>query len=118
MTAFFILIPLGLVAVDIVGLVSSTQQNEQIAEMAARAAATQSTQDTAENAAKDALSRVQTGPIIASVTLVNFTYDTGLGNVTVSTDMDVHLPIPFPFFNQVNCRASSVQPIVSTPAPG
>jgi Flp pilus assembly protein TadG len=118
MSAFFILIPVGLVAIDIVCLVSSTQQNEQVAEMAARAAATQFSQDKAENAAKEAIAQVQPSPVIVSVTMENLTYDPVQGNVSVSTIMDVRLPIPFPFFSQVNCRASSVQPIVSIPAPG
>jgi Flp pilus assembly protein TadG len=118
MTAFFILIPLGLVGIDLVAFISSTQQNEQLAEMAARAAATQFSQQGAQDAAQDAVQHFQTTSVMSSVSLDQVKFDQNAGTVTVSTLMDVKMPVPFPYFNQVNCRASSLQPIVSTPAPG
>jgi hypothetical protein len=118
MFAFFILIPLGLVAIDLVALVSSTQQNEQLAELGARAAATQFDEPSARKAVDDVLQHFQATSVMTSVAIDDVKFDPVLGTCTVSTLMDVHLPVPFPFFNQVPCRASSLQPIVSTPAPG
>jgi Flp pilus assembly protein TadG len=115
MTAFFVLIPIGLVAIDVVALVSSSQQNEQLAEMAARAASTKSGLQNARDSAQDALTRFQTNSIMYSVSLDDINYDAAGGTVSVATVMDVRMPIPFPYFNQVNCRASSLQPLVSMP---
>jgi len=118
MCAFFVLIPLGLVAIDLVAFVSSTQHNEQLAELAARAAATQFDLGGARKAAEDAVEHFQTTAVMTSVTIDEVKFDLGSGTCSVSTLMDVRLPVPFPFFNGANCRASSLQPIVSTPAPG
>jgi Tfp pilus assembly protein PilV len=118
MCAFFVLIPLGLVAIDLVAFVSSTQQNEQLAELAARAAATQFDLSGARKAAEDAVEHFQTTAVMTSVTIDEVKFDLGSGTCSVATLMDVRLPVPFPFFKGANCRASSLQPIVSTPAPG
>ncbi len=118
MVAFFILIPIGLIGIDLTVLFSSTQQNEQLAEQATRAAASQGSQDAARLAAQGALDRFTPSGITTSVTLQDLKYDLTAGTVSVSTEMTVKLPVPFPYFSQAIVSASSVHPLVSIPAPG
>ena len=118
MVAFFILIPIGLIGIDLTVLFSTTQQNEQLAEQATRAAASQGSQDAARLAAQGALDRFTPSGIMTSVTLQDLKYDLTAGTVSVSTEMTVKLPVPFPYFSQANVSASSVHPLVSIPAPG
>lgn len=116
MTAFFILIPIGLIGLDVATLVSATQQNEGLAETAARAASLASDMKGARDCAQDAVDRFQTGPIVKSVVMENLKFDPAKGVVSLTTAAEIKMPIPFPFFNEMTCRASSLQPIVSTPA--
>lgn len=117
MIGFMVLIPIGLASVNVVCLVSTTQSNEQWAEIAARAASTRSSQGAARKAAEEALMDCERNSIIKDVVVKNLTFDLATGHVTVSTEMDVKLPVPIPGFTQVTCSATSIQPIVSTPAP-
>lgn len=118
MTAFFILIPIGLIGIDLAALFSSTQQNEQLAEQATRAAASQGSETAARFAAQGALDRFVPSSIMTSVSLTDLRYDLGAGTVSVATEMYVKLPVPLPYFNEMNVRASSMHPLVSIPAPG
>lgn len=117
MIGFMVLIPIGLAAVNVVCLVSTSQTNEQWAEIAARAAATRSCKAMAEKAAVEALSDLERNQIIADVQVTNTDFNLATGHVAVATSMKVKLPVPIPGFSEVTCAASSIQPIVSTPAP-
>jgi len=117
MIGFMVLIPIGLASVNVVCLVSTSQSNEQWAEIAARAAATRMDKASATKAAEEALKDCERNSIVKDVTLQGMEFDLVTGHVTVSTAMEVKLPVPIPGFSQVTCTASSVQPIVSTPAP-
>lgn len=117
MAGFVILIPIALAAFDVWTLSSAAQLNEQIADTAARAAATQSTEQKALEAAISAVENSQLTNVITSIQVQDCKYDPGLGMIRLTTVMNVKMPIPFPSFSQVTCRADSVQPIVNSPAP-
>jgi Flp pilus assembly protein TadG len=111
-----IIIPIGLAAVDLATIVSTSQSNQQIAEQAARAAACQRSQDGAQQAAEESLEQNQTSNIVTSVTIDTVNYDLPHGQVTVSTNMQVRVPVPLPWLNEVNLSADAMQPIVAFPA--
>jgi Flp pilus assembly protein TadG len=113
---FIVIIPIGLAAVDVATLISSSQTNEQIAEQAARAAACQGNLLGAQKAADESLSQTQTTAIITSVTIDPVTYDPAQGQVTVFSNMQVRMPVPLPFLTEFDLRASAMQPIVAFPA--
>ncbi|MDZ4836749.1 MAG: hypothetical protein SGJ27_23460 [Candidatus Melainabacteria bacterium] len=117
MIGFMILIPIGLAAFNVVVLVSTSQTNEQWAEIAARAAATRRDQQSAYKAASDSLSDCELNKIIEDIQITDTKFDLTTGHVTVFTAMKVKLPVPIPGFSEVTCNASSIQPIVSIPAP-
>jgi len=117
MTAFLILIPIGLAGLNLFTYMSVAQQNEQLAETACRAAATKDSQHAALDAAQDACDHVTMSSIIQSAGLDQVNFDPASGFVTVTTAMQVKLPVPMPYFSNVRCQANAIQPIVSTPAP-
>lgn len=118
LVGFIVLIPIGLVSVNVVALATTSQGNEQLAEAAARAASTQHNELKAKDAAKETINSILAeSNIVQSARVESVEYNPGTGQVTVTTLMDVKLPVPIPGFSDVQCRASSVQPIVSTPAP-
>lgn len=117
MTAFLILIPVGLGGLDLFTYVSVSQQNEQLAETACRAAATKDSEHAALDAAQDACNHVVVSSIIQSANLQQVSFDPASGFVTVTTSMQVKMPVPLPFFSNTTCQANAIQPIVSTPAP-
>lgn len=116
MFGFIILIPIGLAAVDVVTLMSATQTNEQWAETAARAAGSCTCESMASNMAKKSLTRFKPTNIISSVEMDKVKFDEVNGQVTVSTVMQVNMPIPMPLMNRFECRASAIQPLLATPA--
>lgn len=111
-----VLIPIGLASVNVVCLISTSQSNEQWAETAARAASLRPDEGTAAKAATEALTDCERNSIVQDIQMTKIDFDLGSGHVTVSTAMDVKLPVPIPGFSQVTCTATSIQPIVSTPA--
>lgn len=113
---FIVIIPIGLAAVDIVSLIATSQTNEQAAEQAARAAACQRSDQGAQKAAQDSIDQMQPNSMMCAITIDTVTYDPAHGQVTVFTNMQVQMPIPMPFLNKVNLRASAMQPIVAFPA--
>lgn len=117
MIGFMVLIPIGLAAINVVALVSTTQNNEQWAEQAARAAALRMTKADALKAAQFVLADVERNTVVQDVQLTNLDWNMGAGHVSVTTAMSVKLPVPIPGFSEMTCTASSIQPIVSTPAP-
>ena len=112
-----VIIPIGLAALDMVVFTQVAQQNEELVEMSARAAAQRGDQASAYKAVQDVVSRVQTSSVIQDVVIQNVTFDLAKGQVSVNTAMTVRVPVPLPWLSIVTCQASSVQPIVSTPAP-
>lgn len=117
LTGFIVIVPLGLMAVNLVAVVSTSQSNEQWAELAARAAAAQANEQNARRAAENSLSRAKLTAIIKSVTVSKVDYDLARGQVTIGTTMQVAMPVPMPFLSELECHADSIQPIVATPAP-
>jgi Flp pilus assembly protein TadG len=111
-----VIIPIGLASVDVVTLISTSQSNEQVAEQAARAAACQRTAQDAQKAAEETCAKAPTSAIITAVQVESVNFDAGKGQVTVTTDMNIHVPIPMPWMNIFNLRAAAMQPIVSFPA--
>jgi Flp pilus assembly protein TadG len=117
MLGLLVIIPIGLAAVDIVVLTNASQNNEEIAGTAARAASTQGNAAGATNAVEQIVQRVSLNNVVQSVDIDDVNFDLGRGTVSVSLIMTVKMPIPFFSFNTISCKASAIQPIVSTPAP-
>jgi Flp pilus assembly protein TadG len=118
MAGFIIIIPIGLAAIDIVILLSTSQTNEQWAEMAAKAACRRNNEQEAIEAAQKVAGQCPIDNVITNLTVADVNFDITHGQVTAETVMDVKLPIPVPFMpEQVQFRANSTQPIVSTRAP-
>lgn len=117
LTGFIILIPLGLAAVDVVAFMSAVDSNEHLAEAAARAAAKAPSQNDAQTIAEDVVKHCTPVWMVQSVMVDDVEYNGGKGVVTVATLMNVKLPIPLPGYTEISCRASSIEPIVFTPAP-
>lgn len=114
---FIVLIPIGLFSINVVALVTTSQGNEQLAESAARAASTQRSATKAKDAAVETVENVFQETNVAQSALVeSVDYNPAAGQVTVTTLMNVKLPVPIPGFAETVCRASSAQPIVSIPA--
>jgi hypothetical protein len=116
MVGFIVIIPIALFAVDVVALMSTAQTNEQWAETAARAAGSCSCETMAQTAVKNSLKRFVPSSIIRSVELEKITFDQVNGQVTVATVMQINVPIPLPWMNQFEFRASAIQPLLGTPA--
>lgn len=116
MVGLIVIIPIGLAAVDIVVLTSASQNNEELAETAARAASTKRNAASATNAVQEIVNRVALNNVVQDVQIDDVDYNLGTGQVSVSLIMKVHVPVPFPSFDTISCRAGAVQPIVSTPA--
>ena len=116
MIGFMVLIPIGLMVVNLVTVLSATQANEQWAESAARAAACRGDMISAKQAAEVALQRFQPSNVMNSIQVDQVQYDPVKGQVTVSTIMMVTVPVPSPLLNTMECHAASVQPIVAIPA--
>lgn len=116
MIGLIVIIPIGLAAVDIVVLTNASQNNEELCEIAARAASTKGNEASATKAVQDIVDGVQLNNVVQEVVIDDVKYNLNTGQVSVSLIMKVHMPVPFPNFDTVSCRAGAVQPIVSTPA--
>ena len=117
LTGFIILIPIGLAAVDVVAFMSAVDSNEHLAEAAARGAAKATSQDVAQTVAEDVVKNCTPVWMVQAVMVDDVDYNAAKGLVSVATLMQLKLPIPLPGYEEIKCRASSVEPIVSTPAP-
>lgn len=118
LAGFVILIPIGLAAIDLVAFVSACESNEHLAETASRAAARAPGQAEAQASAEDAVKHCQPVWMVQHVFVDDVEYSCDKGMVSVVTIMQLKLPIPIPGTTEINCRASSIEPIVYTPAPG
>ncbi len=117
LAGFVVLIPIALAAVDVVAFVSAVDSNEHVAEAAARGAAKAASQDGAQTVAEDVVKHCTPPWMVQNVMVHDVEYDVAKGMVTVATLMQVKLPVPLPGYSEVSCRASSIEPIVFTPAP-
>lgn len=117
LAGFLILIPLGLFSFDLTVLLMANETNRQIAENAARAAANQLGLSRATQAAIGAVNKTPKSGTITNITILDLNYDVGTGKVSVTTEIDVQLPITFPGVGKINLRCTAVQPIVAIPAP-
>jgi Flp pilus assembly protein TadG len=112
-----VLIPLGLVALDLSTLIATQNIQERVVEDAARAAGNQVDQNSASQAAKNSIDSFKPQSLILSITMENCNYNSASGQVAVTTVMNVKLPIPCGDFNIITLRADSLEPIVAMPAP-
>jgi hypothetical protein len=117
LAGFVVLIPIALAAVDVVAFVSAVDSNEHLAEAAARGAAKASSQDGAQTIAEDVVKHCTPPWMVEHIMIDDVEYNLGKGMVSVATLMQVKLPVPVPGYSEISCRASSIEPIVSTPAP-
>jgi len=116
LAGFLILIPLGLFSFDLTVLLMANETNRQIAENAARAAANQLGLSRATQAAIGAINKTPKSGTITNITILDLNYDVGSGKVSVTTEIDVQLPVTFPGVGKINLRYTAVQPIVAIPA--
>ncbi len=116
MIGLIVIIPIGLAAVDLVVLTNASQNNEELCEIAARAASTKGNAAAATNAVQQVIDRVTLTNVVQEVIIDDVQYNLDTGQVNVTLIMRVHVPVPFPNFDTISCRAGAVQPIVSTPA--
>lgn len=117
LAGFVVLIPIALAAVDVVAFVSAVDSNEHLAEAAARGAAKAASQDGAQTIAEDVVKHCTPPWMVQHIMIDDVEYNVGKGMVSVATLMQVKLPVPVPGYSEVSCRASSIEPIVFTPAP-
>lgn len=117
LAGFLILIPLGLFSFDLTIVLMANQTNKEIAENAARAAANQLGVAKAMQAAIGAINKAPKSSNITDITLLDLNYDVFAGNVSVTTEVDVQLPVSFPGVGKINLRCTATQPIVAIPAP-
>ena len=112
-----VLIPLGLFSFDLTIVLMANQTNKEIAENAARAASNQLGVAKATQAAIGAINKATKTANITNITLLDLSYNLGTGNVSVTTEVDVQLPVAFPGVKQINLRYTAIEPIVAIPAP-
>jgi Flp pilus assembly protein TadG len=117
LAGFLVLIPLGLFSFDLTVVLMANQANKEIAENAARAAANQLGLAKAMQAAIGAINKAPKSANITDVTLLDLNYDVSAGNVSVTTQVDVQLPVSVPGVGKINLRYTATQPIVAIPAP-
>ena len=117
MAGFFVFIPLAFLAVDIAVIANAGQVNEEFAEQLARLCSTIQDKPDAIKACQDVLAIYQKPSNVTMVNLDNLDFDLGLQQVSITTSMDVVLPIPFPGYTHQVLTATAMQPFVSFPAP-
>lgn len=111
--AAIILVPIALALLDLTVMVIANSMNDTAAKNAARAAANQPEGGAAFAAAQKALATFQASTLVKSLTLNDFDYPAGgNGSVSLTTKMEVKLPVPFPGFAGYTFTARDVEPIV------
>lgn len=114
LTGAMFLIPIGLVAVDLVSLSMVEQVNEHIARDAARAAANQLDANSAKQAAQKAVTMYQKNALITNVQVSVLSYSDDA--VQLQTTIDARVPAPIFGFGGKKLIAQSFQPVVAKPA--
>src|SRR6516164_7671321 len=117
LAGMMVLIPLGLFSFDLTIVLMANQTNKEIAENAARAASNQLGVAKAMQAAIGAINKAPKSANITDVTLLDLNYDVSAGNVSVTPQVDVQLPVSVPGVGKINLRYTATQPIVAIPAP-
>ncbi len=116
MVGIVILIPLGLFSYDLTCILMANENNEKLADTAARAAANHGDNLTAQQAAQNAIDDFQKSVNSNNISLTDFEYNTGgNGQVSLTTQMDLKLPISFGSWKTLSINAAGVQPIVGIP---
>ena len=110
------MVPIALLVVDVVFMLGFARNNADLALAAARMAANQADEYSATLTVRQALASFVKPANVLDVSLDRFNYDTVLKLVTVSTLMEVKLPVPVPGCTTTTLSASSTQPIVGVPA--
>jgi uncharacterized protein with PhoU and TrkA domain len=105
-----------LFGVDVATVVCMAQINEELSEQLARLCSTVQTQANAQKACQDVLTQYQKPANVSQVDLSSVVFDQGLQQVTVATSMNVNLPVPLLGQSTYRCTATSMQPVISTPA--
>ncbi len=117
LAGFAIIIPIGLLAVDLTTVVSASQLNERLCDDAARAAGNMGNPQDAQAAAQAAIESYQVVSPITSVKLSSVEFNVMTAQVQVMTQINVNLPVPIGSLDKVSLNADAVQPIVTIPAP-
>lgn len=111
--AAMFLIPIAMGLLNVTVMVISNMTNDTAAKNCARAAANQNSQPQAQQAAQKIINGIKTSSIITSVALSSVDYPASKEAVTVTTTMDVRLPVPFPGFDHQVFVAKAVEPILA-----
>ena len=117
LAGFAIIIPIGLLAVDLTTVVSASQLNERLVDDAARAAGNMGNAQDAQAAAQAAIESYQVVSPITSVKLSSVDFNVMTAQVQCMTQINVNLPVPIGSLDKVTLNADAVQPIVTIPAP-
>lgn len=113
-----VLVPVTLFFLDLIVLVMANSINDGACKNAARVAANQAAPLDAVNAIEKAIAAYRKNSILKSIRIVRMIYDdVGYTTVSVETEVVVHLPIPFPGYNDVTFVAKDVEPILVKPTP-
>lgn len=109
-----VLIPVTLFFLDLIVLVLANSINDSACKNAARVAANQRIfQPDAINAAEKVVNSYSKNSIIRSLKILTMDYDeAGHTNVAVTTQIKVHMPIPFPGYSDFTFVAKDVEPIL------
>ncbi|MBS1952616.1 MAG: hypothetical protein JST89_00375 [Cyanobacteria bacterium SZAS-4] len=108
-----VLIPVTLFFLDLIVLVLANSINDSACKNAARVAANQKTIEDAAPAAEKAVAAYSKNSIIRSLKLLTIDYDeANHTNVKVTTQLKVHMPIPFPGYSDFTFLARDVEPIL------
>ncbi|HEY9791027.1 MAG TPA: hypothetical protein V6D22_11545 [Candidatus Obscuribacterales bacterium] len=111
-----VMVPIALLVVDVVFVLNTSRVNSDLALSAARLAANRTDDTDARVAAQQAVSDCKPPYNVLSVELTKFNFDSLSKLVTVTTSMELMVPVPLPGFTKTAVTATSVQPIVGMPA--
>ncbi len=110
-----VLIPVTLFFLDLIVLVLANSINDSACKNAARVAANQRTFNDAITASEKAVAAYSKNSIVRSLKILTMDYDeAGHTKVAVTTEVKVHMPIPFPGYSDFTFLAKDVEPIIVT----
>ena len=113
---FCVIVPLILFAVDVAMVTTMAQANEEFAEQLARLCSTVQNQNNAQKACLDVIAQYQKPGNVLSLDLNKVIFDQGLQEVTITTSMDIALPVPILGQTTRRVTATAMQPVISFPA--